>query len=624
MENEIKQKILANFLNSPSIENITTTPININIDSITVSSLLNRKKLITNDGNYYIRYGGYALTTYSRSIEVYSVDSINNGSAIYKFDGVTIGGNSIALYDLKQASDGRFYGVGAYYDSTAGSGNSYLIIMNNFIQDGYIKVNKYYSSSAIGSEGTYLSVVKQNDEGIYYIYNYEEGEIVKFEINIVEGNSSTIASLSYSTETSSGYDVPKLNILGSNLIYTNATYSSTENIAEYAKGIVNIDESFPSSVTVKSVYSISTSSLTLVPTFADDESVYYQTILSNEDYYATMSTISSGNITFYQINLDGSTETWTTTTGGFTYSSSMVARIIDKYAIVYDGSYLYLFYKDVENEELVLFHQESSTASIGNLGIIKQFNLETIIFCDETSVTMIKNIYSPGITGEEYFNYNFALPYYINLFSDSSDTESVSFSRDALTRYYSGNQVTSIFKVPHDILNEGNINMASVYGKTNYLINSISENFAKNQYETAYFEFIYNINVVDNTSGLSILRQLASNRIGNSLWGAYDRGNTRLSKARITHSDSTTSIVELDIPEVTDTTLTFDVLVAGDAVKIEYLSNDENTVYASYTVDISNIESELLTESDEDILTEDEVELMYENVTTIQQTVSIN
>lgn len=235
-----------------------------------------------------------------------------------------------------------------------------------------------------------------------------------------------------------------------------------------------------------------------------------------------------------------------------------------------------------------------SSGGINELKVLKQFNsvylIGTIvgnISSDPQKIVLVKTIYSPNVTSESYFDYDFCLPYYMNLYSNSNDNTSLIFSRDATARFYSGNQITSTFIVPNYLLNDGNIKKASVYGKTNYLLNNKVEDFEKNKFESLYFNFIYNLNVIDNTNGLNTLNQIGSNKVANGLWKTFENYDLRLTKARITHEDLSTEIINLNIPTVTGNSVTFNYNVNGNITKIEYLSNDESVVYATFRTNLT-------------------------------------
>ena len=185
----------------------------------------------------------------------------------------------------------------------------------------------------------------------------------------------------------------------------------------------------------------------------------------------------------------------------------------------------------------------------------------------------------------------FCLPAYMNLYSDSNDSTSLIFSRDATARFYSGNQVTSTFIVPNYLLNDGNIEKASVYGKTNYLLNDAIKDYEKNRFESLYLNFIYNVNVIDNTNGLNTLNQIGSNRVADTLWKSFQVDLSRFCKIRLAFEDLSTRIYTLiGERQVVNNTITFQYLINslyGDVIKIEYLSQDMNTIYATYRKRIS-------------------------------------
>ena len=235
---------------------------------------------------------------------------------------------------------------------------------------------------------------------------------------------------------------------------------------------------------------------------------------------------------------------------------------------------------------LVEFYTGPFTKTIYNIKLISQYNMHILIGTTiegiNQTIVKIKNVYSPNITGEAHYNNKFAVPSYMNLYSKSNDDTSLIFSRNALSKFYVGNQITATFNVPNYLLNDGNIKKASVYGNTNYLLNYNADTYSKNMFESLFFNFIYSLNIIDNTNGTSVMNQIGANRLANSLWNKLDNYNTRLSKVRITYDNLTSSIIDLNISQVTGISITFSYQVSGNIIKIEYLSQDENTVYATF------------------------------------------
>lgn len=578
METLVQEKILSSFVYEMAEEYTTKLPININKVMTNVTRMIALKTMTTNDGNYFIRYGGFSNIGYYNAIEVYSVNSIDNNKAVYIFNDIKIDNHSVYINKLRQSEDGRFYGIGRYYDGT--TFYSYLIIFNNFIQDGYCKINKYYSNSSIGtSEVYFFDVAKVEDTGIYFIET--ESKIIKFEINVLEGNKTSIASIVDNGEITTGGYHPQLNVYKDKLIYTKLWDNEEEYEYEYTKAVIDVNEDLPSTVTLNQVYYIALNANT------------YVSGATNFPFEAVIPISANNNISFRRIDINRNISIRANITRTFSSNTNMYAYLKDDYASVTDGDNIYLFYydKNASLSGLTEFYSGTFSGNYSNTQILKQNNIINLIGTasndTQQSIVSIKNIYSPNVTSTPYYDYKFCLPYYMNLYSNSTDNTSLIFSRDATARFYNGNQITNTFIVPNYLLNDGNIERASVYGQTNYLLNSQVQDYEKNKFESLYFNFIYNLNVIDNTNGLNTFNRIGSNRIANTLWNSFDSNDSRLAKVRLTYEDLTTETIDLDIPEVDSSSVTFDYEVTGNIVKIEYLSNDKNTVYATFRTNLT-------------------------------------
>lgn len=570
METLVKEKILEQFVKEVPTEGETIQPINVDIKSTDVTRMTTISTLKTNDGNYFIRYGGFVTSSSYNAIEVYSVDSLDNNAAIYVFDNLQIDNHTFFIKKMKQSEDGRFYAVAQYYDGS--NTTNYLIIFNNFIQDGYCQINKYYTSSNIGTnDGFFYDVAKAKDSGIYFILT--ESHLIRFEINVIEGNKTSIATIVDGDGTISGSYQPQLNALKDKLIFTKL-WETDDYAYEYTKTLIDVNEELSSTITLNRILHL--------------PFTQYVAGAKNNPYEAIMPYLSSGNIYFIKIDINGNINRFGDYSRTFN-NNNLHAYLTDNYASVTDNSNLYLYYAIDEgpvDERLIEFYNGTFSRYYSNTQILKQNNIVNLIGTAsagaQQSIVSIKNIYSPNVTSEPYFEYDFCLPYYMNLYSDSNDDTSLIFSRDATARFYSGNQITSTFIVPNYLLNDGNIEKASVYGKTNYLLNSEVKDYEKNRFESLYFNFIYSLNVIDNTNGLNTLNQIGSNKVANGLWKTFDNYDLRLTKARITYEDLSTEIIRLNLVSLIGGTATFNYQVSGNIVKIEYLSEDERTVYSTY------------------------------------------
>lgn len=579
METLVKEKILEQFVNEIPRESATIQPINVDIKSTDVTRMTNINTMKTNDGNYFIRYGGFVTSSSYNAIEVYSVDSLDNNAAIHVFDNLQIDNHTFFIQKMKQSEDGRFYAVAQYYDGSTST--NYLIIFNNFIQDGYCQINKYYTGSNIGTSDSYFyDVTKAKDAGVYFILT--ESHVIRFEINILEGNKTNIATIVNGGDITEGSYQPQLNVLGDNLIFTklwevDVTPSGQPPYTkyEYTKAVININEDFPNTITLNQVYTTNVQS-----------DIFIDGAL-NQPFEAIIPFLISGfNPGFVRIRLDGTRVNAVDRGTQILNKSNPYFYIKEDFAALSNNGQLYLFYFKEDKTQMYNFYTTSFTKYFSQYEVIRQYDMITLIglaaLGTQQSIVSIKNIYSPNTTSLPYYTEIFCLPAYMNLYSDSNDNTSLIFSRDATARFYSGNQVTSTFIVPNYLLNDGNIEKASIYGKTNYLLNYTIKDYEKNRFESLYFNFIYNLNVIDNTNGLNSLNQTGSNRIADTLWKSFIPKLSRLSKARITYKDLSTEIINLNLVSLIGGTATFNYQVSGNIVKIEYLSEDKRTVYSTY------------------------------------------
>lgn len=577
MEALVQEKILSSFVNEASAESATIQPINIDINRTNVTRMVQNHSMITNDKNYFIRYGGFVTSESYNAIEVYSANSLDNNNALYVFDNLKIDNHSVQIRELKQAEDGRFYGVGQYLNN--GTYSYYLLIFNNFIQDGYCKINKYYTQTNMGlNVGAFQYVAKVPNTGVYFII--ASNTLIKFEINVLEGNKINTATIINGGTITDGYYTSQLNVLKNKLIFTRL-WETDDHQIEYTKAVIDVNEELPSSITLNRIR------------YMVLQETQYISGITNEPYEAIIPFLNVGKIQFNRIDLNGDVNIKTNFLRDFNDNSSVFAYLKENYASVTDNNNIYLFYYDntISQGNLIEFYSGTFNGNYSNTQILKQNNVVNLIGValngEQQSIVSIKNIYSPSVTSQPYFKYDFCLPYYMNLYSNSNDNTSLIFSRDATARFYFGNQVTSTFILPNYLLNDGNIEKASVYGKTNYLLDNAIKDYEKNRFESLYFNFIYNLNVIDNTNGLNTLNQIGSNKIADTLWKSFTPMLSRLSKARITYEDLSTETINLNIPTVEEDSVTFSFEVTGNVTKIEYLSQDETTVYATFRTDLT-------------------------------------
>lgn len=575
MDTTAKQIILKQLVNDMTDETETIQPENIDIQQINAITMDSMHSLITRDKNYYIRYGGNINT--GNYIEVYTMDSFNSGEPLYTFNVPQANGEPIQPYVLKQATDGRFYGLALRRDSIQMNLHEIFVIFNNFIQDGFLQLNKYYTEQAMGitlpAGEMFTDIIKKGDEGIYYIST--KRTINRFEINILEGNKNDISVVNYDWQLTGG-EQTQLNIVGDTLVFTQLAIDEESYSYEYMRAMIDITkEEMPAEINGTNLYYVSFPS-----------SQYVKGAI-NEPFRAVIPWLnSSGKLLVTTIEIDGTTIMRQNTTRTFNNNTNLYVYMKDNYVTCTDNTNIYLFYFNRQGQlnNLIEFDSAAFSGKFDIPQIIIQFNLVYIIGTSTGSqqkITIIKNLYSPGITtAGPYYTKEFAKPTYINIYSNK-----LIFSRNVISSAVVGNQINTTFIVPNYMLNENNIKRINVFGKTKYLLNVYNQPVNKNQFESLYYNYIYLINVMDNTNGLNIFNKNGSNTIAESLGANVNISgkvaNAKLTKAKITYKNYDTEIIPLNIPETSSTSVTFSYSVSGNITSIAYISEDERTTYAT-------------------------------------------
>lgn len=196
--------------------------------------------------------------------------------------------------------------------------------------------------------------------------------------------------------------------------------------------------------------------------------------------------------------------------------------------------------------------------------------------------------YSEGYTTDEaYYNKNFLIPQYLNLYTDPEDETTLVFSRDISNRFLSGNQLSTVYNVPNYLLNNFDITNEKVFGQTTMVIENNLTQIRKNRFESLYLSYLYSIYVIDNTNEDNLTNMEGSNRIADSVWNTLDYMQSPCNKVRVTYEDESQEIKNLEIGDLSNNSYTYTYQVTGNVKKIEYLSQDEQTVYATFRTDLT-------------------------------------
>lgn len=612
----MEEDLLKYFTGQGNPTTETIKPQNVSLKYVPCKQIAVNDGLVVNN-QYYIRYGGtYSQSTPSNNyaaIEVYTIDTLDKGEALYIFDDLKINGNFLLLEDLHQAEDGRFYGVGMTL-SNNDIINEYLIIFNNFIQDGRLKINKYYSKTEMGltQNDTISKVIKKENSGDYYFLSSGFVEtnvagifIYHYKIDILEGNKLETYKIKYDSNsfmnlnTYTGASKSELKLINDNLVYM-GYFKRTDTETPYREEYHSIVLKEPKE---DEIYQTK-----IIKTINIDYSTNLRTII--EDYlFKSLVLIKEQTpgeepqyiLRLYIVDLDGNTIIIYPNPQDFPDlvfdSPDIPLRLKGNYLIVPDGSTAKFYYFDFMNISLdptqytyfIKFYEASFSGYFLNLQILKKYNLISLIGYGGSGGTILsyeKNIFSDGYSSMPYYNNNFMVPQYLNLYS-GNDESSLMFSRDVSNRFVAGNQITTTFNIPNYLLNEETIKREKVNSQTNLTIEDDMKDYSKNRFESLYMTYIYNMYVKDNTNNDNLINQEGSNRVADSIWNRLDYQASPLSKARITYENQTQEIINIGIPTLNGNIATYNFNVEGNIIKIEYMSNDENTIYATYRCNLT-------------------------------------
>lgn len=568
----MEQDLLKYFVGegTPTTEDIK--PINIDNKVINLSSIaISTKTLVTNDNNYFIRYGGdYRQNSYN-TINVFDANSLEEESPLYSFDTLKINGHTFLIDELRQDEDGRFYGIGRYLNGE--NMERYLILLNNFIQDGECYIRKFYSNTTMGiGDVSFSSVAKKQGSADYYIWSVT-GVIYHYKIDVQSGNILETYSYTEGGTIIEGIVPYQFEIVGDNICLLELWENYEKTAYECKKLIIDTTKDIANSYTTQSITYQTLGSNILV-----GERV------NNFNYYAIYLTANGNNYTlgFKKIDIDGNIKTYSINTT--INSTNISCSIINNYLFQWDGLLLRLYYFDFNNTNIFIeFGNINFSGKFLQPAIIQKFNL--IYLCginSNSSIAYSKNIYSQGYSSIPYYNNNFMIPQYLNILSKQNDDKSIIFSRDVSNRFLAGNQLTATFNVPNYMLNGNQIKRQDVNGQTNMVIETDNKSIQKNRFESLNLSHTYNLYVIDNTNENNMVNQVGSNRIANSVWKTLDYEDVACLKLRITYDDLSDEIIDLTPGTTTGTSYTFTYQVTGNVIKLEYLSEDLQTIYATY------------------------------------------
>ena len=166
------------------------------------------------------------------------------------------------------------------------------------------------------------------------------------------------------------------------------------------------------------------------------------------------------------------------------------------------------------------------------------------------------------------------------------NSEGLVFARNLYNKVIQSNKTTYSVEIPNNMLNDYALNIQELLSETKNVMNNNNNPIIKNIYEELIINFINKItisNEIDETKPIYYLN--GATRLNDSISNLKDYNNSKMTKYRINYSDNTSEIGTLTITQVNlfKYTLNLSIEVEKEITSIDFISNDENTIYNTIT-----------------------------------------
>ena len=199
-----------------------------------------------------------------------------------------------------------------------------------------------------------------------------------------------------------------------------------------------------------------------------------------------------------------------------------------------------------------------------------------------TTKKFILDYNSINYNGVAYENTNSLEPTKARIYDNNNN---IIFARNLYNKTINANTTISTINIPNTMLNNITMHAHNLIGSTNYILVENTENITKNIYEDLNINFYNTIRMVnENDPNNIIFTQIGSNRLNSSSSNVLDYNNAKATKIRINYADNTTQIMNVIFNPLKNYFYTkFSLQVNKEINSIEFISNDENTVYNTIT-----------------------------------------
>lgn len=576
--------------------------------------------------NLTVLYGGYYLNGDSYGIVTLVNENFEPVKTIYEFSSGT---KLRYIQYMKQNEDGTFYYIDdeVYsYDNGQNVLNSQkrFVMVNNFTLINQV-TNDYQinlrTSYIFGAEyqNFYCKNMFKDPNSAHYIffgasvdstspnYSYRNIKIIDLKINVGEANEWTL------------FVDDAQRIFGSAI----ATFDSESNV-QYRCLITNNLLNNNNLMCYSKTYTGNPTSNTII-TFND-----YKPYIDDIDYKKQSVFLNYNEVYFVQNN-----QRWGTTgvlkpkyigLYKYNFNNSILTTIFEKYLGDYDfcnleaiyidrcNTDLYIEYNNnintIDNElyadyyfqriindiwnPILIEEQKYFYYQRRNLFVKNNFNLLSIYLYQTTPRTdwfvyQLKENYNVlNYNGEPYTDYNSLVPKQGEIYSDNK----LVFARNLYNKTLNENSTVSTVQVPNSYLNNIDLNTKTLISETNTILVNDPNVIQKNIYETLFLNYINTLNVIDKDTN-EIYKNTGSYINNNINTGTKDNyNNSFIAKIRINFQDNSIKIQKIFWQQIDGThkKTVFSIYAKDYINSIDFISNDENTIYITKNMNDFNLE----------------------------------
>lgn len=545
-------------------------------------------KIYNSNYDNYLIYGFYANTSTSPYYGyIYLVDGdLNEIQMITEF---ASGTKLFPITALNQGEDNNLYGLSI----TVNDPNpvSRVLLFNNIFSSGLISGNyeailrNSYIVPHNYSQTPYRQnrIIKSPDGAVYYIIlrdnsNFKD-KVIRFTINV--GTENEWLEVEIPTYSAVRFDA-KLDKSSGEEVLRYYTLSRANPSVYYDYEINGEVVTLKKSITIP--YSVSAVSSQVFVKDIDNIYIYALNNSSGLDYIYKVN--GNGLKTIYEVQEQQSETGYYLTTIAICEINNGVfffENYID-YPL-YKVSIGYIANDDSYTKKLVGTYTRATTVNpvyaYVDYYYKSNYNLINMYapMYDETHTTkkVSFDYNSINYNGEGYANVNSLVPNKARLYDNNNK---MIFARNLYNKVINANTTISTLNVPNTNLNNIIIYNKSLIGETNYVLMNNQEEITKNIYENLNINFYVTLRMINNNDpNNQIFNQMGSNRINSSVSSVKDYNNAKVTKIRINYGDNSFKIQNINFDLAREAYTEFILYVNKNITSIDFISNDENTIY---------------------------------------------